>query len=134
MLGRTSIEISHGKIVIIWVIFIKTTVFKQSAVVFQVYYKSPHHPSLYAIKPFLIILKTATWLNSDSSIITKPHVITMRTISLMLSPAYKIPKFVLAVASKLTKLETPNHRMLSLYSIYTSIPILMCVGLIVAQL
>ena len=95
MLGRTSIEISHGKIVIIWVIFIKTTVFKQSAVVFQVYYKSPHHPSLYAIKPFLIILKTATWLNSDSSIITKPHVITMRTISLMLSPAYKIPKFVL---------------------------------------
>ena len=56
------------------------------------------------------------------------------TTSLMLSPAYKIPKFVLAVASKLTKLEAPNLRMLSLYSIYIPIPILMCVGLIVAQL
>ena len=52
----------------------------------------------------------------------------------MLSPVAKIPKFVLAVTSKLTKLEAPNLRMLSLYSIYIPIPILMCVGLIVAQL
>ena len=52
----------------------------------------------------------------------------------MLSPADKIPKFVLAVTSKLTKLEAPNLRMLSLYSIYIPIPILMRVGLIVAQL
>ena len=51
-------------------------------------------------------------------------------ISLMLSPAYKIPK----LAAKLTKLEAPNLRVLSLYSIYTPIPILMCEGLIVAQL
>ena len=35
--------------------------------------------------------------------------------NLMLSSAYKIPKFVLAVASKLMKLEAPNLRMLSLY-------------------
>ena len=52
----------------------------------------------------------------------------------MLNPAYKIPKFVFAVASEMTKLEAPNLRMLSLYSIFTPIPIFMCVGLIVAQL
>ena len=60
--------------------------------------------------------------------------LSMFIISLVLSPAYKIPEFVLAIASKLTKLKAPNLRMLSLYSIYTPIPILMCVGLIVAQL
>ena len=52
----------------------------------------------------------------------------------MLSLANKILKFVVVVTSKLTKLEAPNLKMLSLYSIYTPIPILMCVGLIVAQL
>ena len=52
----------------------------------------------------------------------------------MLSPAYEFPKFFLAVASKLTKPEAPNLRMLSLDSIHTLILILMCVGLIFAQL
>ena len=60
--------------------------------------------------------------------------VVFKPISLMLGPAYKIPKFVLAVASKRTKLEAPNLRMSSLYSTYTPIPILMCVGPIVAQL
>ena len=76
-----------------------------------------HNLKIYKLIPFISQIK-----------------VRVLTISLMLSSAYKIPKFVLAVASKLTKLEAPNLRMLSLYSIYTPIPILMCVGLIVAQL